>query len=98
MDFTWFHKTCTNSFYWFTESMISCQTFSPLSHSKLLFLICSILSMTRQNMTFKILLVCMLHTETHSTLNMFNKYIFWGFINNLKIIRTQLKHNHLTVK
>lgn len=54
--------------------------------------------MTRQNMTFKILLVCMLHTETHSTLNMFNKYIFGGFINNLKIIRTQLKHNHLTVK
>lgn len=53
--------------------------------------------MTRQNMTFKILLVCMLHTETHSTLNMFNKYICWGFINNLKIIRTQLKHNHLTV-
>lgn len=40
----------------------------------------------------------MLHTETHSTLNMFNKYIFWGFINNLKIIRTQLKHYHLTVK
>lgn len=54
--------------------------------------------MTRQNMTFKILPVCMLHTETHSTLNMFNKYILWGFINNLKIIRTQLKHNHLTVK